>query len=69
MLSVVVVGEDKTGWRLAERTGLCLLGFHMRSMWNEISNKPLDVVQVCQSCNIKRGPVHTFSFDGQKAAA
>ena len=38
MLSVVVVGEDKTGWRLAERTGLCLLGFHMRSMWNEISN-------------------------------
>ena len=32
-------------------------------------NKQLDVVQVCQSCNIKRGPVHTFSFDGQKAAA
>ena len=41
MLSVVVVGEDKTGWRLAERTGLCLLGFHMRSLWREISNVEL----------------------------
>lgn len=31
-------------------------------------HKPLDVVPVCQSCNIKRGPVHTFSLFREQAA-